>query len=216
MKQRAPSRSGRRPLQSRSAENLTSSYKRDPASVRVGVGRCRSAHELVTDTHRDRESHSPSPSSCASDAVYHHPYPGCRLRGRRPAGGGRHRSRSREPPQVERVLSQEERERAVENMHRKFSGRRKAVLNGFPIGCAEEVCVYVCVHVCTVYVCVYVSVCVCTDIYRMWMPSSRATAAEQYQSSRRDQVNSIQGVHGTSTSYRDLYNMSSSNSVSEL
>ena len=147
MKQRVPSRSSssRRPLQSRSAENLTSSNQLSSHEA-VGVGRCRSAHELVnTDSQRDRELYSPSHGSCVVDNGHHHPH------ARRLGPGARHRSRSREPPAADRALSHEERERVVENMHREFSGKRKAVLNGLSMGCTEEVGLFraVCVCVCT-------------------------------------------------------------------
>lgn len=143
MKPRATSRNGggRRPLQSRSAENLTSCNKHSSheANAQVGVGRCRSAHELVTDSQRGRELYSPSRGSCATEASHHcphHPQASGRY-GRRLAGGTR--NRSREPPPVERAPSQEEKERLVEEMHREFSGRRKVLLNGLPMGCTEEV-----------------------------------------------------------------------------
>lgn len=132
---------GRRPLQSRSAENLTSfSFK--PTAGLVGghelkmqtsVGKSRSAEELVTDTQRERELQSPA-HNC--DAGRH----ACRYGKRLARFGARHRSTSRDPPAVERVLSDEEREQAVSRMHREFSGRRKGLLNGLPTGCTEEVC----------------------------------------------------------------------------
>lgn len=151
MKQRVVSRtsSGRRPLQSRSAENLTSCNNPHETNVQVGVGRCRSAHELITGPQRDRELHYSSPSSCVVDTGHHHPHPACSRYGRRLGAGERHRSQSREPPATERALTQEDRERVVEKMHREFSGRRKAVLNGLPMGCTEEVSwlVWSCVRV---------------------------------------------------------------------
>ena len=159
MKQRVPSKNdredGRRPLQSRSAENLTSTACKlslvggHELKVQTGVSRSRSAQELINDSQRDRELQSPSHNSCSSESTRHHPHAGSGGGYGRRAGshlGPRHRSRSREPPAVERALSLEERARVVERMHREFSGRRKGILNGLPIGCSEEVherCVHV-------------------------------------------------------------------------
>lgn len=140
MKQRVTVRNGdgRRPLQSRSAENLTS-HKPTAGLVggqewrgQTGVGRSQSAHELASDASRDREL----PSPCSSR---HHV--ACRY-GKRLTAGARQRSRSRDSPVNDRVLSQEEREEAVDWMHREFSSRRKGLLNGLPTGCTEEVIQY--------------------------------------------------------------------------
>lgn len=134
MKQRATGRNGdgRRPLQSRSAENL-----RHPTAGLVGgqewkgqtyVGRSHSVHELVPDGPRDREV---SPCSSRHHVAYRY--------GKKLGAGARQRSRSRDPPANDRVLSQEEREEAVERMHREFCKRRKGQLNGVPVNCIEEV-----------------------------------------------------------------------------
>lgn len=144
MKQKVSSRNcrgdGRRPLQSRSAENLPS-YKAGFVSgheLKVqtnGVGRSRSAQELATDSER-RELYSPSRTRCLADTCSRH---SCRYGGKR-SEARQSRSRSREPPPPpDRVLNQEEIEYAVKQMHREFCSRRKGVVNGLPTGCREEV-----------------------------------------------------------------------------
>jgi hypothetical protein len=132
MKQRAGKK---RPLQSRSAENLrpqpfTSSAGSGRSELKSqmtgggGVGKSRSAPELVSESLREREPHSPPRD------------PGKRYATRRAPPG---RAGSAPPlTSVERPLSEEERERTVEGMHREFCGRRKAVLNGLPPGTKEE------------------------------------------------------------------------------
>lgn len=150
MKQRVTARNGdgRRPLQSRSAENLIS-HKPTAGLVggqewkgQTGVGRSQSAHELSSDASRDRELPSPC---CSRHRVT------CRY-GKRLSAGARQRSRSRDSPASDRVLSQEEREEAVGWMHREFSKRRKGLLNGLPVGCTEEVYVPLCLHETIVFV----------------------------------------------------------------
>ena len=122
MKTRAGSK--RRPLQSSSAENLSqpaitagsggAGCRCEVKTVAGCVGKSRSAQELVSDSLR-----AVSP----------------------PRDGGRGRNGGSRRVAVRRVspLSQEEREQAVESMHREFRARRKAVLNGLPPGSREEV-----------------------------------------------------------------------------
>ena len=98
-----------------------------------GVGKSRSAPELVSESLREREPHSPPRD------------PGKRYATRRAPPG---RAGSAPPlTSVERPLSEEERERTVEGMHREFCGRRKAVLNGLPPGTKEEVSSLSCLRV---------------------------------------------------------------------
>ena len=134
MKQRAGKR---KPLQSRSAENLRpsatagmgSSRPQQPKSQMGGgvVGKSRSTQELVSDSLREREPHSPPRDAVRSG----------RYTNRRPPPG---RVGLQQPSSAkEKPLSEEERERAVEAMHREFSAKQKAVLNGLPPGSKEEV-----------------------------------------------------------------------------
>ena len=132
---------GRRPLQSRSAENLTSCRAGLAGGLELtgGVGRSRSAQELCADSER-RDLYSSSRYTGPADSGTRQG--SCRYGSRRPAShvyaaGERQRSSSREP--LDRALSTEEREYAVEHMHEEFCRRRKGVLNGFPTGCTEEV-----------------------------------------------------------------------------
>ena len=144
MMQRAAGRSDaggeRRPLQSRSAESLTSSFPYKPASgpgkelkAHTSVGRCRSAEDGLTGAHRDREQQFPAQNCDAG-----------RPRSGRLAAhvGAGQRSASRESVAAERSLSQEEREEVVRAMHTEFARRRKGLLNGLPVSCTEKVCIY--------------------------------------------------------------------------
>ena len=131
----------KRPLQSRSAENLRPPQQQQPynntsaaagaggmSGRKGGVGKSRSTQELVSDCLREREPHSPPPREPTARSSRNG-------NNRRPPPG---RAGSA-PPAVERPLSKEERERAVEAMHREFCARRKAVINGIPPGTREEV-----------------------------------------------------------------------------
>ena len=118
MKQRAASKGGRRPLQSRSAENLRPGPPAGAQKTGGHVAKSRSAQELVAEVQRERDAHSPPRETSR--------------RRRQAAGPAR-----REP--AERRLSEEEREQVVESMHGEFCAKMKAVLNGLPPGSSEKV-----------------------------------------------------------------------------
>ena len=139
-------RSGSRPgskrlLQSRSSESLTSTfhtaalYRSEQGRNQAGVGRSRSAEDVLARSIRDREIQS-TPQTWEGRHRYST---------RQAAQKERGHSSERAAPQ--RVLSKAEREDAVRKMHAEFTSRRKVLLSGLPASCREEVCVCVCVLV---------------------------------------------------------------------
>ena len=134
MKTRVAGKGGvRRPLQSRSAENISSRTAPGNGGSRCGlksqagcVGKSRSAEELASCSRPLSPPREPTRARHGSK--------------RQATNGTRHGAPSRDPPAGELApQSEEERERGVEAMHREFRCRRKAVLNGLPPGCSEEV-----------------------------------------------------------------------------
>ena len=140
MKQRAMGRSGsrsgsKRLLQSRSSESLTTlshaaaPYRSEQGRNQAGVGRSRSAEDVLARSLRDREV-QPTPQTWEG-----------RHRYSAKQATQKERAQSGECAAPQRALSKAEREDAVRKMHAEFTSRRKVLLSGLPASCREEVCV---------------------------------------------------------------------------